>query len=260
MNNTMKKWVSLIMVCLMMLTSIPTAFAYESEEELTVESETSQLPDDNETPEDSEDPENNKEPENPDEQPQEPEENENTIVATATLFAAMYVFPVSGHTWIYVENLTDEPITVGLYEVPVNQGVSVGTFSFSVNDGWGIYYNLEAFRENRNDNIGGCRSRTIELTRSELEELSESIRDYPNLWDIFIFNCTFFAFSIWNGISDDFLIPMMIPAMAILEVIILGSPKGVKSMYYPTSDQVFKQKGRGNEAHLEPVGEKTLSK
>lgn len=251
MNIKIKKSVSLIIAFLMLFTSVNTAFAYEAETEHGAENETTQIPNDNENPE---------QPEGSDEQPETPEESEETIVARASLFAAMYVFPVSGHTWIYVENLTDEPMTVGLYEVPAKQGVSVGAFSFSVNDGWGIYYNLEAFRENRNGNIGGCRSRTIELTRSELEELSESIRDYPNMWEFFIFNCTFFAFSIWNGISDDFLIPMMIPAMAMLEVIILGSPKGVTPMYYPTADQVFRQKGRGDEAHLEPVGEKTLSR
>ncbi len=185
---------------------------------------------------------------------------EDEIVARASLFAAMYVFPVSGHTWIYVENLSDDPINVGLYEVPVGEGVSVGAFSFSVNDGWGIYYNLEAYRENRDDNVGNCRSLTVELTQSELEKLSESIRNYPNMWDIFIFNCTFFAFAIWNHNTDYFFIPMMIPALAMLEVMIMGAEKGVTTMYYPTSDQVFKQRGTGDSAYLEPVGEKTLSR
>lgn len=183
-----------------------------------------------------------------------------TIVARASLFAAMYFFPVSGHTWIYVENLTDEPITVGIYEVPAGQGVSVGVFSFSVNDGWGIYYNLEAYRENRNNNISDCRSITKDMTRSELEKLSNTIKNYPNMWDIFIFNCTYFAFSVWNKNSDNFFIPMMIPALAMLEVIIVGAPKGVTQMYYPTKDQVFKQRGTGDNAYLEPCGEKTLSK
>ena len=183
-----------------------------------------------------------------------------TIVARASLFAAMYFFPVSGHTWIYVENLTDEPITVGIYEVPAGQGVSVGVFSFSVNDGWGIYYNLEAYRENRNNNISDCRSITKDMTRTELEKLSNTIKNYPNMWDIFIFNCTYFAFSVWNKSSDNFFIPMMIPALAMLEVIIVGAPKGVTQMYYPTKDQVFKQRGTGDNAYLEPCGEKTLSK
>lgn len=183
-----------------------------------------------------------------------------TIVARASLFAAMYFFPVSGHTWIYVENLTDEPITVGIYEVPAGQGVSVGVFSFSVNDGWGIYYNLEAYRENRNNNISDCRSITKDMTRSELEKLSNTIKNYPNMWDIFIFNCTYFAFSVWNKNSDNFFIPMMIPALAMLEVIIVGAPKGVTQMYYPTKDQVFKQRGTDDNAYLEPCGEKTLSK
>ena len=98
------------------------------------------------------------------------------------------------------------------------------------------------------------------MTRSELEKLSDSIKNYPNMWEIFIFNCTFFAFSVWNDNSDNFFIPMMIPALAMLEVIIAGAPKGVTPMYYPTQDQVFKQRGTGDSAYLEPVGEKTLSK
>ena len=53
---------------------------------------------------------------------------------------------------------------------------------------------------------------------------------------------------------------MMIPALVMLEVIIAGAPKGVTPMYYPTQDQVFKQRGTGDSAYLEPVGEKTLSK
>ena len=73
------------------------------------------------------------------------------IVATMYLCACVYVFPVSGHTWIYVENNTDHTLRVGLYDVPAGQGVSIGAFSFSVADGWGIYYNLEAFRENNKD-------------------------------------------------------------------------------------------------------------
>lgn len=188
------------------------------------------------------------------------EDSGEEIVARASLFAAMYFFPVAGHTWIYVENLSDEPIMVGLYEVPVGQGVSVGAFSFSVNDGWGIYYNLEAYRENRDDNVKNCRSLTIDLNKSELEELSDSIRSYPNMWEMFIFNCTFFAFAIWNHNSGHFFVPFFLPAVAMLEVMIMGAKKGVTQMYYPTPDQVFKQKGIGDSVRLEPVGETTLKR
>jgi len=181
------------------------------------------------------------------------------IVARASLFGATYFFPIAGHNWIYVENLSDEPITVGLYEVPVGQGVSVGAFSFSVGDGWGIYYNLEAYRENKDNNIDDCYSITIDLNKSELEHLSDSIRNYPNMWEMFIFNCTFFAFAIWNDNSPHFFIPFFLPGVAWIEMLIMGAKKGATPMYYPTEDQVYRQKGIGSSARLEPVGAYTMS-
>lgn len=256
-----KKSLSILLVVLIAVSGTVTAFSAEEglpeegttafTDEPTTEETTN--PPEEETTEDTTQGNEGDEPDDGE------DESPDKIVARASLFAAMYFFPVSGHTWIYVENLSDEPITVGLYEVPVGQGVSVGTFSFSVRDGWGIYYNLEAFRENRNENIENCRSITRDMTKSDLEKLSKSIRNYPNMWDIFIFNCTFFAFSIWNSNSNNFFIPMILPALAMLEVLIVGAKKGVTPMYYPTPDQVFKQRGTGDSAYLEPVGEKTLN-
>ena len=239
-NRLLKKSLCILLTILLAFATASTAFA-QKEASLPVDGTAAELP--------------------PQEEQNAPNEtDENEIVAKVSLFSAMYVFPVSSHCWIYVENLTDSPMTVGIYEVPVGQGVSVGVFSFSVNDGWGIYYNLEAFRENRNDNIDGCWSITLDFTQSELEKLSNSIKNYPNMWELFIFNCTFFALSIWNHNTNYFLLPFFIPAIPWLEVMIVGGKKGETQMYYPTSDQVFKQRGAGDSAYLEPVGEKTLSK
>lgn len=189
----------------------------------------------------------------------EPEANaEEEIIATVSVCSCIYVWPISGHTWIYVENLSDEPVQVGLYEVPVGQGVSVGSFSFSVSDGWGLYYNLEAYRENRDDNAENHWSITKELTASELKDLSSSLIEYPNYWS-FVANCASFAFSIWNGASGGHFFSLLIPAISQFEIIVGGGEKGVLEMYYPTADQVFKQRGTGSEAYLELVSEKTLS-
>lgn len=138
------------------------------------------------------------------------ETDSDEIVATVSLLSCMYLFPISGHTWIYVENLSDKKQTVGLYDVPVGQGVSIGSFAFTASDGWGIYYNLEAYRENRDDNMGNHWSVTKSLTQSELDDLSAEIANYINYWD-FYFNCAFFSFSIWNDASGSFLIPLVIP-------------------------------------------------
>lgn len=244
-SRLIKRIAALLLVVTLAFSSVQTAFAAEETLEEDITESISVAPEVPDIPEEPQEPET-------------PEETEDTIVARVSLFAAMYVFPVSGHTWIYVENLTDIPMMVGLYEVPAGQGVSVGTFSFSVWDGWGIYYNLEAYRENRNDNIDDCWSITLDFTRSQVEALSESIRKYPNMWDIFVFNCTFFSLSIWNANTKYFFIPFIIPAIPWLEVMIAGAKKGATQMYYPTTDQVFRQRGTGNSARLEPVGDATL--
>ena len=186
------------------------------------------------------------------------QEDENEIVATVSICSCIYFFPISGHTWIYVENLSDRVQRVGLYDLPVGQGVSIGSFSFSVADGWGVYYNIEAFRENRDNNSSNHWTKTKELTQSELDSLSNNIANYVNYWD-FYFNCAFFAFSIWNSVSGDFLIPLVIPAISQLEVILAGGKKGVLEMYEPTEDQVFRQRGSGSSAYLEPVSDWTIN-
>lgn len=186
------------------------------------------------------------------------QENENEIVATVSICSCIYFFPISGHTWIYVENLSDSVQRVGLYDLPVGQGVSIGSFSFSVSDGWGIYYNVEGYRENRDNNSSNHWTKTKELTQSELDSLSRNIANYVNYWD-FYFNCAFFAFSIWNSASGDFLIPLVIPAISQLEVILAGGKKGVLEMYEPTEDQIFRQRGSGSSAYLEPVSIRTIN-
>ena len=177
------------------------------------------------------------------------QEDENEIVATVSICSCIYFFPISGHTWIYVENLSDRVQRVGLYDLPAGQGVSIGSFSFSVADGWGVYYNIEAFRENRDNNSSNHWTKTKELTQSELDSLSINIANYVNYWD-FYFNCAFFAFSIWNSVSGDFLIPLVIPAISQLDVILAGGKKGVLEMYEPAEDQVFRQRGSGSSAYL----------
>ncbi len=184
-------------------------------------------------------------------------EDPNAIVASFSIMSCIYFWPISGHTWLYVENLSDEPIQVGLYEVPVGEGVSIGSFAFTSRDGWGLYYNLEAFRENNSQNSGKHWSITQYLNKAQLKEVSDDIAGYVNYWD-FYFNCAFFTFSIWNANSKNFFIPLVIPAISQMELRIAGAEKGVKEMYYPRRDQVFRQKGSKSNARLVPASDKTL--
>ncbi len=179
------------------------------------------------------------------------------IVARVSILSCMYIWPISGHTWFYVENLSDKPIQVGLYEVPVGQGVSIGSYAFTARDGFGLYYNLEAYRENKKDNEGTHWSITQDMTKDQLKKFSDDIAGYINGWS-FYFNCCFFTFSIWNKNSDNFFIPLVIPAITQMEVRMAGAKQGVVDMYEPRKDQVFRQKGSGKNAKLVPVSQATF--
>lgn len=158
----------------------------------------------------------------------------------------------TGHAWIYVENLTNEPLQVGHYILPPNEGVSVGLFSFTCEDGIGIYYNVESYCCNVHGG-DGLVSITTDLDEDEMEKLSNKLTKYPNHWDPF-FNCMYFAFSMWNSVSGKKLIPLVIPAFGQLQLRMHGGEKNNLDMYCPRVDQVLRLKGGlGKEKQLVPV-------
>lgn len=179
-------------------------------------------------------------------------------VATISLCTAIYVWPISGHTWIYVHNESDEPIQVGHYTVPVGEGVSVGVFSFSVNDGWGLYYNVEAYKENSKNRMDKVWSKSEALNTEELETLTKKLKDYPNYWG-FVANCATFAFSMWNSVTDDHYFSLLIPAITQFMLMVSGAEKGVLEMYCPPRDNVYRLKGQGDSAHFESASDYTVS-
>lgn len=179
-------------------------------------------------------------------------------VATLSLCSAVYVWPISGHAWIYVHNNSDEPITVGHYEVPVGEGVSVGTFSFSVSDGWGIYYNIESYKENTKNRMDSVRSKSVELDMDELETLSNKILAYPNYWG-FVGNCATFAFAMWNSVTDDGYFSLLIPAITDFMIAVSGGERGKLEMFCPSRDNVYRLKGFGDDAYLERASDYSVN-
>ena len=188
--------------------------------------------------------------------PTEPVENE--AVATISICTAVYVWPISGHAWVYVHNISDEPIQVGHYTVPVGEGVSVGAFSFSVNDGWGIYYNIEAYKENTKNRMDKVWSKTEEIDESQLETLTQKLKNYPNYWG-FVNNCATFAFSIWNSVTGDAYFSLLIPAITQFMLMVTGAKKGTLEMFCPSRDNVYRLKGFGENAHLELASDYSVS-
>ncbi len=177
-------------------------------------------------------------------------------VAKIYLNCQDFTFPIRGHSWIYVENLSDEELQIGLYTLPPNEGVSAGTFSFSVSDGFGIYYNVEAFRRNERPQKN-CYTISEELNMEQVKKLSDALVQRLNTWDFF-FNCVSFSFTMWNAATGDHLVPTFLPGIATLKLRVRGAEKDVLKMYYPEPSRVYQQVGTGKDATLKPVSESTL--
>lgn len=187
-----------------------------------------------------------------------PQADSDENIATISLCSNVYVWPISGHTWIYVHNNSDEPIQVGLYEVLPDQGVSIGAFSFSVDDGWGLYYNIEAYKENNKNRMDNVRSISEEMDTEELEALNDALNNYPNMWSFGV-NCATFSFSMWNSVTGDGMFSLLIPAISDFMIMLKGGKKGVLEMYQPPRDNVYRQKGSGDDAYLVLASDYTVS-
>ncbi len=238
----MKKIIA-VFVAMMIAFSIPSvAFASEDIEQTSVIAEEN-IPFDEES-----------------DVPKSEEETDNNdgCVATLSLCSAIYVWPISGHTWIYIHNNSDEPIQVGHYEIPVGEGVSVGVFSFSVNDGWGIYYNIEAYKENTKNRMDKVWSKSTELDADELDTLHTRLLSYPNYWG-FGGNCATFAFSMWNSVTHEGYFSLLIPAITQFMLMVSGAEKGTLEMFCPSRDNVYRLKGYGDNAHLERASDYSVS-
>ena len=179
------------------------------------------------------------------------------IVANYYIFVLQTDVHPIGHMWVYLENLTDKPMQVGLYTVPAHEGVSVGVFSRK--DGRGIYYNVEAYTQT----VYGMENQIClkdQLTAEKVKDVSDALIDYPNHWDP-IFNCMHFAFRIWNaGCSrGKKLIPLIWPPLGTLQIKMKGYQRGV-IMKGITMDKAFRQVGSGSKAYLKPANYNSLGR
>ena len=157
-----------------------------------------------------------------------------------------------GHCWIYVENISrNTTLTVGAYELLPGEGVSVGTFGPTRYDGYGIYYNVEAYCQTEYG-MSGCKTLTEDVTASELEALSNGILSYKNGWSPFR-NCIAFAAKIWNIVSSKKLSNLIFPAFASIQLFFKGCSTDTVVQKPVTADEVYRQRGSGNNAYLDSV-------
>lgn len=163
-------------------------------------------------------------------------------------------FPAFFHTFIYIHNISSETLRVGVYDVPAGEGVSVGTWAMAVFDGWGVYYNVEAYAS-RNRDAGDYFSLTKTLNKQELEKVSEEVSRF-NWWDP-IFNCTVFVYRVWNAAGGKWLFPFPLPWITEIQMAIHGGKIGELRMFVPDESEVYRQKGWGGDARLEEVDDMT---
>lgn len=181
----------------------------------------------------------------------------NQIVANYYIFVMETDIHPIGHMWVYLENLTNKPMQVGYYTVPAYEAVSIGVFARK--DGFGIYYNVEAYTQS----VYGMENQIClkdQLTAEKVKDVSDALIDFPNHWDP-IFNCMYFAFKIWNaGCSrDKKLIHLVWPPLGTLQIKMKNPIRGV-IMQGVTADKAFRQVNSGSRGYLKPVTLKSLGR
>lgn len=163
-------------------------------------------------------------------------------------------FPAFFHTFIYIHNISSETLRVGVYDLPPGEGVSVGTWALAVFDGWGVYYNVEAYASRNRDKYDYF-TLTKTLDKNEFEKVSEEICRF-NWWDP-IFNCTVFVYRVWNAAGGKWMLPLPLPWITEIQMALYGGRIGNLEMFAPDESRVYRQRGWGEDARLEEVNDWT---
>ena len=189
----------------------------------------------------------------PETEPEVPKSGDD-VVGKIYLCSRWSSITTTGHIWVYIHNTSEEVLRVGLLDVLPDEGVSLATFGFTRSDGMGIYYNMETYRNDKYCD-DSCISVSDELTRDELEKVTEKLL-ISNHWNP-IYNCVFFACSIWNTAGDTFILPFFYPPVTRLMISIAGDGEKCEMVHQP-GENSFKQRGFGSNSYLENVCQKSL--
>lgn len=104
-----------------------------------------------------------------------------------------------GHSFLSIENISDEDITVGKMLVGAGEEIALGTWS--VKSHFGVWYNLEGNYTKDYRKYDGRISITIGLTLDDLNKVNEYIEDNDH-WSVFK-NCSYFALNLYNLVASD---------------------------------------------------------
>ncbi len=165
---------------------------------------------------------------------------------------------MSGHTWIYIENLTNHDLQVGAYTVKKGKGVSTGTYGYQIMDGKGLYYNVEAWRY-KNSDPESYIYLSKDLTQEQFDKVNNKI-SYSGKWSYFL-NCGYYALGVWNCVPGQNVVYFIWPTLTQLQMLMKDNCSTGFQMIKPKKSDCFKQIGVGPEAYLveaDPVNPKDL--
>lgn len=180
---------------------------------------------------------------------QEPEEVDGPEIfdpmkPVAVMYLCATARSLTGHVWLYFENISNEDICVGYITLAPGEQTSVGSLRNSRTDGGGTYYNGEAFMAKNIDVTGRHTTYlSMELNASQLSVVSEQIKK-RNTYNIFFWNCGNFAAAVWNSVTPYTIVHICLPVFTILQMKLHGAQKGF-TMNRPSIDKCFKQVGDG---------------
>ena len=234
MKSYLKRLTSVVLILIFVLSLSTVAFAEEIQEPLPE----TEITEPNE------------------EEPVSPPASGDDVVGKIYLCSRWSSITTTGHLWIYIYNTSDETLRVGLYDLAPEEGVSLATFGFTRSDGFGIYYNMETYRNDKYCDES-CISLSDDLTRAELEAITAKLL-VSNNWNPII-NCVYFACKIWNLASDTRMVPFFYPPVVRLQIMSAGGKEKCEMQYQPP-EKSFKQRGKGENSYLENVSQKSLDK
>ena len=139
---------------------------------------------------------------------------------------------IFGHTWIYIENLSDQVLTVGKKTLAPGKGMSVGLHSKRVGGGdhGGVYYDSESsVLAGKDAKQAATLKKEAQITLSQLENVTREI--LSGKWDhyeLFTHNCTNFASKIWDVATGDHTFGFCFPFVLMLQMLLRGATRGLQ--------------------------------
>lgn len=104
----------------------------------------------------------------------------------------------SGHAFLSFKNTSTSSVTIGSYEVDVDEEITIGTWGNQSQHN-GVWYNLESYFKHSAGEFSGCASLTMNVTQADVDDINTAISN-NDTWGI-MNNCSSFASKVWNEVS-----------------------------------------------------------